>query len=1172
MRKEAHQKFDWSGNVEQLEEKIVMSADPLGGLLGGQIQHHAIVDELPPLAHHSFDDGLPPIEHHAADNLPPIEHHLADGLPPIEHHQEREADFWIDYENLQAIEEGLERIEQTLSNAHDQSGMTDVTNDYGFDGTGQTVAVIDSGIAYDHFALGGGYGANYRVVGGWDFTENDADPYDDGAAGSHGTHVSGIVGARGGPHEGVAPGVDLVGLRVFNDAGDGYFSWVENALQWVYDNKDSFENPITAVNLSLGVASYNADSIPLWANLENEFQQLTQAGIFISVSAGNSFGNFNETGLSYPAASPHVVPVASVDDSGLMSYYSQRNSRVIAAPGRGIYSTVPDYKGNNNGTVDDYASFSGTSMAAPYVAGASVIIREAMEFVGYTDITQDTIYNHMISTADSFLDSATNAYYNRLNMDAAIDALMPTDDFGSTLGSAFNVGTLGSDESMSGVISTLDDVDYFKFTASATGSVSFTVSNLTHDLTADWTSDTSGVWSGANNETFTIDVVAGQEYTVGFSSDDGLGYYDLDITSEASEAFTYTDWGAHSFSTINGVSNTGENWYRVVANNTGYFTAQALFNAGGGQLSLEIYNANLESIAAGSPSGGEARVDAVGTAGTEFFLKVTGNNSDIDFRLTNLVAVSGTVVGVAGTSGNDAFTFDAGSTHQLTVNGTSYTFHSASVSYFAFDGGAGNDSMTMTGTSGSETATLRVGQSKLVGTGLTVESFSTETNTIHGGGGADIAIFHDSEGDDTYIGWADRVSLTGNGYTNEAHGFGETHTYATTGQDRATFYDSAGNDVYVGRATRAELRGTDYDNSVYGFDNTRAYSSTGHDHAVFYDSAGDDVYVAWADRALITGTDYYNDAYGFERTLAYSSTGNDKAVFHDSAGDDIYVARSDRTSLSGANYYNTVYNFATTETYGTTGNDRAIFYDTAGNDVLVARVQQSSLRGAGYFNRVWNFGTVDAYASGGYDIGILYDSDGDDVYVGRSTSAYLRGEGYKNTAYAFERTITYASGGHDIAVLYDSAGDDIYVARAERTHLVGDGFYNDVRNFNHTLAYSSTGNDRVVFHDTSGNDTYVGWSNRALMTGENYYNDTRGFNRTEAYATTGNDRAVLHDSANDDSVHAVAWGAYIGDGQYHNEAHDFDTIAAYSTHGGSDVVAEQVDALDYAFSTVGDWS
>ena len=60
---------------------------------------------------------------------------------------------------------------------------------------GNSVAVIDTGIAYDHYALGHGYGAGHRVVGGWDFAENDANPYDDGHAGFHGTHVAGIIGS-----------------------------------------------------------------------------------------------------------------------------------------------------------------------------------------------------------------------------------------------------------------------------------------------------------------------------------------------------------------------------------------------------------------------------------------------------------------------------------------------------------------------------------------------------------------------------------------------------------------------------------------------------------------------------------------------------------------------------------------------------------------------------------------------------------------------------------------------------------------------------------------------------------------------------------------------------------------------------------------------------------------
>ena len=125
-----------------------------------------------------------------------------------------------------------------------KTGADYVEQQYGFDGTGQTVAVIDSGIAWDHAALGGAYGEGARVVGGWDFAENDSNPYDDGGAGYHGTHVSGIIGSTDELHRGVSSGVDLVGLRVFNDSGGGDLDWVEQALQWVHEHKDDFENPI----------------------------------------------------------------------------------------------------------------------------------------------------------------------------------------------------------------------------------------------------------------------------------------------------------------------------------------------------------------------------------------------------------------------------------------------------------------------------------------------------------------------------------------------------------------------------------------------------------------------------------------------------------------------------------------------------------------------------------------------------------------------------------------------------------------------------------------------------------------------------------------------------------------------------------------------------------------
>ena len=86
-------------------------------------------------------------------------------------------------------------------------------------------------------------------------------------------------------------------------------------------------------------------------------------GIFdaVSVSAGNLFDSYNTTGLSYPAVSQFVVPVASVDNDGSLSYFSQRHDRVLAAPGSSITSTVPDYLFGSDGVADDFGTASGTS-------------------------------------------------------------------------------------------------------------------------------------------------------------------------------------------------------------------------------------------------------------------------------------------------------------------------------------------------------------------------------------------------------------------------------------------------------------------------------------------------------------------------------------------------------------------------------------------------------------------------------------------------------------------------------------------------------------------------------------------------------------------------------------------------------------------------------------------
>jgi subtilisin family serine protease len=1096
MARKRKDKPRFAGRIEVLEDRRVMSVDPLVDL-------------------------LPPVDQFGANDPPAVEQH-------VEQPALGQPDFWIDASNQISLDDYLQQIDQMLASAHNLTGWYSVQQNYGFTGRGQTVAVIDSGIAYNHFALGGGLGANYRVVGGWDFTEeNDSNPYDDGPNGSHGTHVSGIIGNNSTSNPGVATGVDFVGLRVFNDAGSGFFSWIENALRWVHDNRNSFANPITTVNLSLGVSSWNELTIPGWANLEDEFAQLKADGIFISVSAGNSFASFNTPGLSYPAASPYVVPVMSTNDAGVMSSYSQRLSRAIAAPGESIASTVPDYAGNNNGVADDFAFKSGTSMAAPYVAGAAVLIRQAMQFAGMTNITQDTIYNHMMATADTFFDAFTNQSYKRLNLGRAIDVLMPADDFGSTAAAAYNLGSMTGPLSINGKIAKLNDVDCFSFTAATTGKVTFSAT-CSAGMTPTWQ-----VWNATalpgSAGTVSFNVVAGQTYTVGISSPASLGSYALTGQMD-STGFTFTDWGGIGFTEVNDVSTSGERWYRVQATRTGVLTAMASFNAAGGSVNLAFYNTNLQLLANGTTSGGQARADLNASANSQYYIRVTGTNADVDFKLANLLSQTGTTVTVGGTAGDDAYILATGGSHWLSVNGVSYGFALSAVKQINIDGGAGNDSLIFYGSAAAETVTLRAGSMTVASAGLNSTSANIETLWADGGGGADVAIFYDSAGNDN-LQLAPRW---------------------------AKFY-------YAGGAS----------SGASGFNNVTAYATAGFDYVDMYDTAGNDTVSLWFNRVLLTGGGVTNDVWGFDLVAAHAWAGGaDRATFYDSAGNDTFTAFPTSAQMNGAAYSNRVDGFKqTTAVGGAGGTDAAVLYDSTGDDSLQLAPNYANFRYAnGTTTIATGYSQVTAYASTGFDFVDLWDSSGNDVVTLWPDRGLFVGGGATNDVRGFDLVVAHSvAGGVDSATMYDSTGNDglVLAPKYGRFTYAGGAAVGAI-GFANVLAYATSGFDFVDMYDSAGNDTVSMWADRTLFTGGGATNDVRGFKAVAVHGVCGGyDTAWLYDSAGNDAVAALAWGAYMQGGSYYNAVRGFDRVTATKQNGGTDTAS--VAATDYLFSLIGAW-
>ena len=291
-------------------------------------------------------------------------------------------------------------------------GSRSVQEYYGYNGAGIGVAVIDSGISswHDDFTNKTAklfpYG-NQRVAKFVDFVNGRSLPYDDNG---HGTHVSGIIAGNGqdspnSEKQGVAPGASIISLKVLDQNGQGTISHIIAALGWIKTNAKTYN--IRVVNMSVGAAireSYWTDPLTL------AVKAVTDQGITVVTAAGNmgknAQGERQYGGITAPGNAPWVLTVGASSTNGTltrsddtMAGFSSSGPTFIdfdskpdlvapgqgtislAAPGSTFYITKTAYLltgklGLNLGT-KPYLTLSGTSMAAPVVAGTVALMLQA---------------------------------------------------------------------------------------------------------------------------------------------------------------------------------------------------------------------------------------------------------------------------------------------------------------------------------------------------------------------------------------------------------------------------------------------------------------------------------------------------------------------------------------------------------------------------------------------------------------------------------------------------------------------------------------------------------------------------------------------------------------------------------------------------------------------------
>lgn len=211
-------------------------------------------------------------------------------------------------------------------------------------GRGVKVAVLDTGIAYDHPDL------TRNIKGGTNIISPLLSPYDHNG---HGTHVAGTIGAVNNQYGvvGVAPKVSLYAVKAFNKDGTAKLSNILKAIDWCIDND------MDIINMSFG---FNESS----PTFREAIVRCYQSGILMVAASGNKG---TQGRIEYPAEFQETIGVSSIDEKNQISSFSTIGPQVdLAAPGENIISTWPN---------DSFRELSGTSMAVAHVSGAAALLK-----------------------------------------------------------------------------------------------------------------------------------------------------------------------------------------------------------------------------------------------------------------------------------------------------------------------------------------------------------------------------------------------------------------------------------------------------------------------------------------------------------------------------------------------------------------------------------------------------------------------------------------------------------------------------------------------------------------------------------------------------------------------------------------------------------------------------
>ena len=334
--------------------------------------------------------------------------------------------------------EDLGLAETNMHEAVPNMGVDSVWQDFGFDGTGSVIAVLDTGIRGDHEGLNDmdddpltciddlpdpdpfdpdpdpiPSDCDPKIIAFYDavFTDEEQDPSTSYDSGTHGTHVAGIAAGTGGGqtdpetglrYVGAAPGAYLINIL---GCCDGDIEDVMQGAQWAIDNKEKYG--IDIVTSSLGEQQFELhvdnDGNSAWSR---QMDMVVEAGIITTLSAGNEFGGLTVAGcntIDSPGDARLPVTVASLDKDLGLAIYSSRGYTSDLRVKPDVATIGSNIMAPDAATQDGYTGKSGTSMATPLMAGIAALMVEANPDISPSEF-KDIIGAHSIEREIQLLD------------------------------------------------------------------------------------------------------------------------------------------------------------------------------------------------------------------------------------------------------------------------------------------------------------------------------------------------------------------------------------------------------------------------------------------------------------------------------------------------------------------------------------------------------------------------------------------------------------------------------------------------------------------------------------------------------------------------------------------------------------------------------------------------